>query len=100
MHFVNYLIAAVTNIHTYDEPADDPTPIAGTYNHFNEHGCQIRQMRSFSIDKDKKENFDDSPDNRCEKKFLVVSKRGTTYLSLWFCPIHGHCLRVPYYTRK
>ena len=100
IHFMEYLVASVRNIHTHDEPEDGAIPIPGTYNpakygrayYFHQHGCQVRRMRQFSLEKDKKNgNFDDDPDTMCEKRFPVVSKKGTTYLFLWFCPTHGHC---------
>lgn len=90
----------VISSHSNDVPPDHPRPIPNTYNppkygrayYFTEHGCQIREMRKFSIDKDKKnENFDDTPDKECNKSFLEVAKRGTSFVFLWFCPRHGHC---------
>ena len=29
----------------------------------------------------------------CSKKYPVVTKKGNTFLFLWFCPMHGHCYR-------
>ena len=55
---------------------------------------QLRSPRLFEIDRkktSKRDNFDDDPDKLCSKSFPVVSKRGTTYLFLWFCAAHGHC---------
>ena len=99
IYFTEYLIASVRNIHANDEPGDEAEPIHGTYNpakygrayYFNKHGCQVRRMRQFTLDKVSKGNFDTNPDTMCEKRFPVVSKKGTTYLFLWFCPTHGHC---------
>ena len=93
-------IEIVYKIHENDVPPDPAVPIADTYNppkfgrayYFSSHGCQVRRLRQFPIDARKKgSNFDDSPDAYCLKKFPQVSKKGTNYLFLWFCPHHGHC---------
>jgi len=88
-------------IHDLRVPSENPDPIPGTYNpprdgrayYFTEHGQQLRQMRSFPIDKEKKKGADDDEeaDVQCNKRFPEVSRRGITYLFLWFCPLHGHC---------
>ena len=104
VQLIQYLVYFIRNIHSYDEPAVEPEPIPGTYNppkygrayYFNAHGCQVRKVREFSIDKDKDKDkqqpiFDDKPDLPCDKRYPVVSKKGTTYVFLWFCPLHGHC---------
>lgn len=98
---IECLCEMVKTIHTKIQPAGDPIPILSTYNppkhgrayYFEGHGCQLRQVRPFDIDLDgtTKKNFDDVPDEVCEKRFPDVSKKGTTYLFLFFCPIHGHC---------
>ncbi|XP_057307007.1 uncharacterized protein LOC130645141 [Hydractinia symbiolongicarpus] len=98
---LRYLVAFIKNVHSHDEPPEDPVPIPKTYNpakygrayYFNTHGCQVRKMRQFTIDTKERihANFDDPPDNGCEKRFPTVSKKGTTYVFLWFCPLHGHC---------
>ena len=49
-------------------------------------------MRQFTIDEKSTSNFDDIPSNVCNKKFPLVTKKGTSYLFLWFCALHGHCL--------
>ena len=74
-------------IHKYNPPK------YGRAYYFSKSGNQIRKVRSFSIDLEKgpKENFDDTPDTHCQKSYPIVSKKGVTYLFLWFCPSHGHC---------
>ena len=69
-------------------------PKEGKAYYFNKSGDQLRSPRLFEIDRkktSKRDNFDDDPDKLCSKSFPMVSKRGTTYLFLWFCPAHGHC---------
>ncbi|XP_047144680.2 uncharacterized protein LOC124818179 [Hydra vulgaris] len=98
---VDYIAKAIINIHTFNEPCGDIRVIENSYNpakygrayYFTQHGCQIRRMRDFTIDKEdrKKIVFDDHPDVSCDKQFPSVSKKGTTYAFFWFCPVHGHC---------
>ena len=55
---------------------------------------QVWNVRTFSIDvlnKKKENNFDDKPLDLCTKVLPQVSKKGMTFLFLWFCPRHGHC---------
>ena len=61
--------------------------------YFTDHGCQIRKVREFSTDRDREKdvNFDDTLRNLCSKKFPQVSKRGVSYLFMWFCFHHNHC---------
>ena len=44
-------------------------------------------MRSFPIDMEKEK----SNSALCTKNYPVVGRKGTSYLFLWFCPLHGHC---------
>jgi hypothetical protein len=99
MSLLSHLVSRIADVHSSNVHPDPPIMIPGTYNpakygrayYFNKHGSQVRKIRSFSIEKKNKVNFDDSPDLLCNKKFPVVSKKGTTYLFLWFCAVHGHC---------
>lgn len=83
-------------IHAVDVKPDEPLPIVGSYNpprdgrayYFTPHGRQLRKMRSFPIDVEKESSV---PSTTCTKKYPVVGKKGTSYLFLWFCPLHGHC---------
>ena len=61
--------------------------------YFTEHGCQVRKVRGFSIDRDSEKDvhFNNTFRNLCFKKFPQVSKKDISYLFLWFCPQHGHC---------
>ena len=99
---LHYLASFVINMHNSDVPPEPPKVIESSYNppklgrafYFERHGMQVRNVRTFSIDvsnKKKENNFDDKPLDLCTKVFPQVSKKGMTYLFLWFCPRHGHC---------
>ena len=113
--FLSYLVAFRENLESLNVEAEkidneknlekyNPAKTGKAY-YFTDHGDQIRQPRMFSIDQENKKaknkedenerdesNFDYKPDVKCSKNYPVVTKRGTTYLFLWFCPSHGHCL--------
>ena len=60
--------------------------------YFNRDGKKLRENRLFTADeKGSSQNFDDRPAKVCNKHFPQVSKRESTNLFLWFCPLHGHC---------
>jgi len=91
----------VKSLHELDVEPEIPIAIPGSYNpakfgrayYFTPHGCQVREMRSFPADKKAKHhNYDDEPSQVCNKFFERVTNKGISYLFLWFCPIHGHCL--------
>ena len=97
--FIHYLVKRIEDIHTDNtEPAEismvrkyNPARDGRAY-YFNDDGSQLRRVRSHSIDTSKeKTNFDDKPSVACNKSYPIVSKKGMTYLFLWFCPAHGHC---------
>ena len=97
---IQYCAQFVKRIHDSDVVPIPPEPIPSTYNpakfgrayYFHEHGCQIRKMRTFTADKTAEhKNFDNVPATLCNKRFPEVSKKGVSYLFLWFCPSHGHC---------
>ena len=97
---LRYCCNLVNKIHNNDVLPEDSSPIPHTYNppkfgrayYFASHGQQVRQIRRFNIDsKSNSGNFDDTPELVCSKAFPQVSKKGTSYLFLWFCPMHGHC---------
>ncbi|XP_047139988.1 uncharacterized protein LOC124815374 [Hydra vulgaris] len=97
---IQYCCNFVKKIHISDVEPNNAEVIEGTYNpprygrayYFEKHGCQIRKMRVFSADKSSSNNmFDDVPSEICNKLFPQVSKKGVSFLFLWFCPIHGHC---------
>nr|XP_047124683.1 uncharacterized protein LOC124807139 isoform X2 [Hydra vulgaris] len=97
---IQYCCNFVKKIHFSDVQPNNAEVIEGTYNpprygrayYFEKHGCQIRKMRLFSADKNSNSNlFDDIPSEICNKVFPQVSKKGVSFLFLWFCPMHGHC---------
>ncbi|XP_057294962.1 uncharacterized protein LOC130623486 [Hydractinia symbiolongicarpus] len=102
LSFFVHVCERVKSIHSFNTPPAPTQKLEGTYNpakygrayYFTENGEQIRKMRSFSMDKREIKDTanDDTPDVRCRKVYPDVSKKGTTYLFLWFCPYHGHCL--------
>nr|XP_047137215.1 uncharacterized protein LOC105847614 isoform X3 [Hydra vulgaris] len=96
----HYCCNFVKKIHFVDVQPQNAEVIKDTYNpprfgrayYFEKHGCQIRKMRMFSVDKSSNNNlFDDIPSEICNKLFPQVSKKGVSFLFLWFCPMHGHC---------
>ena len=99
---LSYLTDKTISVHEHDIVAPEPTPLPGTYNpprlgrayYFTQDGLQLRDVRKFSID-DKgksKKTHDDIPINsKCTKRYPVVAMKGSTFLFLWFCPMHGHC---------
>ena len=98
--FLLFLVTRVNGILAKNVPPGDFTVTKEHYNppkygrayYFTEDGQRMRTTRGFSIHKKTSVNFDDVPDaNRCQKSFPMVAKKGTTYLFLWFCPVHGHC---------
>lgn len=100
LSLISYCAEFVKICHINDVKADPPVPMLSSYNppkfgrayYFTDHGNQVREMRRFPIDGvNKTAIFDDAPDIRCEKRFPQVSKSGSSYLFLWFCPEHGHC---------
>ena len=100
IRFISHILNEVKTLH-YVEP-EAPVAQEGSYNppkygrayYFTEHGCQMRSVRQFSIDLERRgQNHDDQPHDfeMCLKSFPQVSTKGTSHLFLWFCAKHGHC---------
>ena len=96
---LEYLVDEIINVHSCDRLSQPATVVENSYNpemgtayYFTPHGHQVRKQPSYAIDQAKR-NYDDMPtvDDMCIKKFPSVSYGGSGYISLWFCPIHGHC---------
>ena len=95
-NLLRYLCQATTDIHQDDIKPETASSIADTYNppkfgrayYFNKEGTQIRETRKFECDNSK---IGDSSNEACTKKYPQVAKSGSTFLFLWFCPLHGHC---------
>jgi len=88
IHQLNIPPAEISEVRKYNPPRD------GKAYYFSEKGHQLRNVRLFEIDKTTAvtANFDTKPDELCNKSYnSYVSKKGATYLFLWFCPAHGHC---------
>ena len=97
-NLIIYILEKIRSIHVYDVTPMEASPIPGSYNpakfgrayYFRPDGLQIRQFRQFNIDARNLSN-DDHSDDQCTKRYPMVKKNSTTFLFLWFCPIHGHC---------
>ena len=90
-------MVAVSNTAVF---ATRPSPIVDSYNppklgrfyYFREDGKQVRKARPFSIDDKGQLEYDDIPRGpHCRKHYPKFSSKGSTFLFLWFCPLHGHC---------
>lgn len=105
---LNHLAEFVTSFHDEDTPPAPIEIIEKSYNpckfgralYFQKHGSQVRNVRKFSIDNERKpsakkdsniSNYDDEPSEVCSKIYPQAAQGGNTYLFLWFCPNHGHC---------
>ena len=87
--FIGYLAQKVLDIHKVNVQPEDVAIVApynpakyGRAYYFENHGCQVRSMRKFSIDQKSSSNYDDLPSHTCNKKFPTVSKKGVSYLFL------------------
>ena len=95
-NLLRYLCQATTDIHQDDIKPEAALSIIDSYNPpkfgraycFNKEGTQIRKTRKFECDSSK---IGDSSHKACIKKYPQVAKRGSTFLFLWFCPLHGYC---------
>lgn len=96
---IHFCASFVSDYHSKDVIPVNSSMIPGSYNpprdgrayYFSKEGCQLRRMRSFPIDKEKKKLNDDASVTACSKIYPQVTKRGRNFLFLWFCPLHGHC---------
>lgn len=53
---------------------------------FTPHGGRLRDLPTYNVSASSKPE-----DNNCRNIFVDASKSGTTYIFLWFDPLHGHC---------
>lgn len=99
-----YLVLRIQRIR---EKNKDPAPAVrqpSTYNperygaayYFTPSGEKLRDIPIYTMNENAhSKNYDDPPtrsDEQCNKIYPEVSRRGTTYLFLWFDPKHyGHC---------
>ena len=97
---IDYIANFVKEVHSDDPEYDchtgdredvgdyDPESTGKAY-YFTATGCPVRKLPQYECN-EKKESDDD--ESKCRKSYVEVAKCGTTYLFLWFDPIHyGHC---------
>ena len=95
-NLVLHIVEQVMDIHQNDLVPAPAVPMDGTYNpgkygrayYFTNHGCQLRQVRSFKADNVTK----GKEEVECTKNYPNVSKKGMSYLFLWVCAHHMHCM--------
>jgi len=71
----------VPQINSYDRPS------TGIAYYFSKDGKKVRDVRTFSADK----VTGKSTTETCSKFYPQVAMPGSTFIFLWFCPLHGHC---------
>ena len=101
--FVKHLAQFVEEVHMTDRLPQVPEFKDGTYDpekygrayYFTPSGQQLRDIPCYDLNKSAHSlNYDDPPEtsNLCSKRYPEVSRKGSTYLFLWFDPLHyGHC---------
>lgn len=93
--FLKEIISKIKKIHSTDKEPGDASTILEPYNpelqgrayYFTPHGGRLRDLPHYDIASSK----DEDTSVRCKKSFPQTTKSGTTYLFLWFDPLHGHC---------
>ena len=96
IEFMYYLLSTIKTVHMYDINYDEGSEILESYNpekqgtayYFTKHGGRLREMPQYVVTKEK---TSDDTDKTCHKAFYNATKGGTTFLFLWFDPLHGHC---------
>ena len=97
---LRYIHSKVNEIHDQDVEPVPPIPQIHSYNppelgrayYFTPSGSQVRSTRLFTIDGPTISSHDDVPTtSSCTKNYGKISKKGASFLFLWFCPQHGHC---------
>ena len=97
--FLEYLNDRVIGMHQNKIAPAPAQPQLNSFNpakygiayYFNRDGKKLRKNRLFTVnEKGSSQNFDERPANVCNRYFPQVSKRGITYLFLWFCLLYGH----------
>lgn len=99
-----YLISRIREIKDKNKEPSPAVCQPGSYNperngvayYFTPSGEKLRDIPVYTMNENAhSKNYDDLPpraDEQCNKIYPEVSRRGTTYLFLWFCPKHyGHC---------
>ena len=93
--FLKYLVKTIYATHSHDKEHSVSTilepynpELQGRAYYFTPHGGRVRDLPSYDISKSSKK---DTLGDQCRKSFVSATKSGTTYLFLWFDPLHGHC---------
>ena len=91
--FLKDIIDRIKTIHQSDREPEEPS-VRELYNpeeqgrayYFTQHGGRVRDMATYR-------NFDKGSNSKsdCRKVYDVTAQTGTTFLFLWFDPLHGHC---------
>ncbi|KAL3872253.1 hypothetical protein ACJMK2_040188 [Sinanodonta woodiana] len=104
LEFFDHLASRVKQLFSNCKEPDQINPQPGSYNpakfgrayYFTPHGNHLREILKYTMDKiSHNSTYDDEParaEEKCNKKYPEVGRKGTTYLFLWFDPQHyGHC---------
>ena len=87
-----YLLSRIQTIHSSDRQLDDSS-ILEKYNpekqgrayYFTNHGGRVRDLPKYSVNSDVNSKA-------CKKEYYGnATSGGSTFLFLWFDPLHGHC---------
>ena len=88
----------ILNVHATDTESAEQDAVLEVYNpelqgrsyYFTPHGGRIRDLPSYSLTSSKGKTETVNKEYRCQIFYPEVAKERTTYLFLWFDPIHGH----------
>lgn len=91
--FMTCLLEMIKTTHANDRDIPYCTEVLEEYNpelqgrayYFTPHGGRLRDLPTYQISRNQEK------DGNCRKCFEESSKSGTTFLFLWFDPVHGHC---------
>lgn len=90
-----YIVSKIRETHSEDNAPQPPSTILEIYNpekqgrayYFTQHGGRLRDLPNYQIGETQNKHSEAT----CKKGFQEATKSGTTYLFLWFDPLHGHC---------
>ena len=90
--FISYLIYRIDEIHQSDSIPEESSPLeiynpetTGRAYYFTDHGGRVRDLPKYNG------GIDDPSASKCRKQYQDATKGGSTFLFLWFDPLHGHC---------
>ena len=101
LNLITFLVHQITAVHSNDRPIPEASRIPNSYNpasgiamYFTEHGEQLRKQPHYvisgNVNAKTSNNYDDKPDEPCNKEFPYSSRSGFGYMFIWLCPLHGH----------